>query len=182
MSGIHAMSASNDIATPSPDTGNPRPEITIRPVHERDWPEILDLANRSAIGTPNEGPQDQWLENRRQFDEKNCLREHFVAVDGTGAIVGYVAAECLIVRDMDFRVHLVTPRASLETVGSALYDATVAALAKYRNVEIRFNERIEDEALVGFALARGFVEVKQYPLADGARAIRLKKDLPPSAG
>src|ERR1700688_4598557 len=67
-------------------------ELTFRPVGVDDCPAILDLAHLSLSALTQVPPQDDYLQNRREFGASHGFQHQFVATAGE-RIVGYAAVE-----------------------------------------------------------------------------------------
>src|SRR5687767_3751647 len=127
----------------------------LRDVDERDWPAILALATRSVAHIPEAGAQDQWLDNRRNFDRTRRRQWRYVDTRD-GAIVGYGGVET----DTrgEYRVFIVCAPSDLGDVGERLYQHALAILAQTDATRVWFTEHAADAPLREFAEARGFCE------------------------
>lgn len=96
-------------------------DIFLRKPLEDDWPAILEAAHQSApwAGDHNE----EWLSNRKSFDEHSLVRRHYVAVERTAnAVIGYGAVE-QGPRSNTFRIFVVmSPKLLAGPLGSQVYE------------------------------------------------------------
>jgi hypothetical protein len=147
---------------------------TIRDVHERDWPEILEVANASVAHLPGAGTQEEWHANRRHFDASQGTQQHYVAEDPeTLAVVGYGGVEAT----PEYRLFLVTRPEQLPTVGELLYERAIGVLADTGAERVWLREYSADRALLSFAKAHGFGDERRFALPDGQQASTLVKSL-----
>ena len=103
--------------------------VTIRPMAGTDWPAV-EAIYRSGIATGNatfEAGPPSW----EYFDAGKLDVGRLVALDGTGAVVGWVAASSVSAREVyrgviEHSVY-VSPAAAGNGVGRQLVDAFIAA-------------------------------------------------------
>ncbi len=151
--------------------------MVLRAPAERDWPEILELADLAVEHVSDAPHQTEWLEGRRAFEG---VQRHFVAERG-GTVVGYGAVERGL-RDPDatYRLFVVTDWTESSEVAALLYDRVVEELAKLGARQAWLREYASDEPLIAFARGRGF-EIREEYDHDGRTLVTLTKDLSGSA-
>ena len=149
--------------------------IRLRAVRDADWPSILAIANQSVADVRGAGTQEEWLGNRKKFDDTKGLREHFVAEE-SGEIVGYGSIESAA-NAGEFRMFIVTAPKNLSSVGDLLYRYASEALSKAGARLVRLREYANDRTLREFAEARGFVERERFYIEDAIEIITLIKHL-----
>jgi hypothetical protein len=90
-----------------------------------DWTSILAAAN--AALPRGQSQNEEWLEQRRAFDERRFVRRHYVAEDARSSkVIAYGAIECAS-EPGRFRLFLVMDRALLPTVGKLMYSRLAEA-------------------------------------------------------
>ena len=94
----------------------------LRPFQEGDWPFLLQLANTSAPYYPEEN--NEWFRRRREFDENQRIRRHYVEVDPKSqGITGYGSIEQQGPDPYRFRMFVVaSPERLNEGIGELLYE------------------------------------------------------------
>lgn len=150
---------------------------TLRAPAERDWPEILRLADTAVEHVPNAPHQIEWLEGRRGFEG---VQRHFVAERG-GTVVGYGAAE-RTASDPDgtYRLFVVTDWSADLDVACLLYEKAVEELVELGARRAWLREYASDEPLIEFVKGRGFEIREEYDYG-GKTLVTLTKDLDTSA-
>jgi hypothetical protein len=103
---------------------------TIRPLQQKDFDVLLDLANRAVLFAPKENAE--WLEYRSAFDESKHVRRHYLALTGEQAI-GYSCLEQQSDDAAQLRVYNVYSPANLQgEVGDGLYSRLVRDATELR--------------------------------------------------
>jgi hypothetical protein len=151
-------------------------ELVVRPVLERDWPEIRALAERSVAHVPAAGSQEDWHRNRRSAGDRGAVQRQVVVEDPElGALLGYGAVESDAQGEL--RLFVVTTPDRLADVGELLYRRGLAVLGELGARRAWFTEYAADEPLLRFARARGFSERRRFELPGGTEAVTLCKEL-----
>ncbi|MBN1966702.1 MAG: hypothetical protein JW910_18765 [Anaerolineae bacterium] len=129
--------------------------LTLRPFETADDDLLPALASAAAPFDPV-GMTD-WVEQRRRFDATKYTRRHYLALDG-GRARGYGAIEQQGGDPSRYRLFVVCAPEDLDTAGTQLYDQLLADL-KTLNARVAWTrEYRQDEALLAFFAARGFVQ------------------------
>lgn len=147
-----------------------------RPPLERDWPAILDVANRSVAGVPGAGTQEEWLQNRRSFPGQG-YQYHVVLADGDD-VLGYGAVERAEGGSPGaYRLFVVTLPGRLEDIGLQIHAHLHQKLSELGAVGAWFVEYAEDRVLTSFLRGLGYREIRRFRLESGAEAIVLSMAL-----
>ncbi len=147
-----------------------------RTPHDRDWPAILDLANRSVADVPGAGTQEEWLHNRRDFPEKG-YQYHVVLADGDD-VLGYGAMEHAEEAPSDaYRLFVVTLPERLGGIGLQIHGHLHQKLCELGAAGAWFVEYAEDRVLTSFLRDLGYRELRRFLLESGVEAIVLSTAL-----
>jgi hypothetical protein len=152
------------------------PTILLRTPTTAEWPAILEVAHQAApwAGHHNE----EWLRNRRDFDDHARARRHYVLLDErTQEIVAYGAIE----EGPDpgrFRIFVVMgPEQLVGKPGDRMYDCLLSDLGMLEASLVWAREEAVDVHLVSFLSNRGFRETNRYELQDGREVVELSLKL-----
>ncbi len=121
---------------------------------------VLAVA-QAAIPYDPEGTR-RWLRERKQVDERRCLRRHYVVVDSQArAIVGYGAVEQQGPDARRLRLYLLVYPGYLRSgVGRALYGQLMNDVQALNVASLWMREHQQDSELIGFMQERGFVQTR----------------------
>jgi hypothetical protein len=150
--------------------------------HDREADEQLILALANAQVPFDRRGNEEWLQHRRVYDERNGQRRHYIALHRpTNEPIGYAALEQQQADLGTFRIYLVfdPQRWSFDTLGAFLYqqllqDADTLHVAKLMCIEyatdVAFRAFLEGLGFrqVGDGVYNGFSIVRYEKLLLGA--------------
>ncbi|MDX1613574.1 MAG: GNAT family N-acetyltransferase [Candidatus Promineifilaceae bacterium] len=137
--------------------------ITIRPFTEKDFDELLDLANAAVPFAPEENAE--WLAYRRAFDETRQIRRHFLAEDERGRAVGYSCLEQQGDDPTALRVFVVcSPHRLIRALGTQLFEHLLGQAQTLQATILWAREYQQDDAARTFFLQHGFVITHEFTL------------------
>lgn len=153
---------------------------TLRRPRAEDWTSILAAANAALPGGQNQN--EEWLEQRRGFDERRFLRRHYVAEDARSSeVIAYGAIECAS-EPGRFRLFLVMDPALLPTVGELMYTRLTEALHELGAEGVWVREFADDTPVLAFLLSKGLEERYRYRVTDVGDLVVLKRELRARSG
>jgi RNA polymerase sigma factor (sigma-70 family) len=149
-------------------------EMTFRRPSADDWASIGATA-KAAL--PHAGDQNElWLENRRNFNEQQFQRRHYIAEDShTGKVIAYGAVECAS-EPGRFRLFLVMDPALLPSIGTRVYEKLMEALKELNAEAIWVREFADDQPLLDFLLSKGLEERYRYHVPEVGDLVVLKRE------
>ena len=134
----------------------------IRPLREADWQDVLRCADEAL---PLAGRRNQeWLDNRRAFDEGALRRRHYVVEEGN-AVVGYGAIE--ETDDARWRLFVVMSPAHLNSAaGDEIAARLFADALELRGRTLWLREEAGDQAMAMFCARHGFAAMQRFTVED----------------
>lgn len=151
--------------------------MNIREPQKADWPQLFKLANQSIAHVPGVPTQEDWWNNRQNFDETVGIRRHLAALTDDENIIGYMAVESAQ-NDGVFRLFVVTIPEYLSTLGETLYGFAMTHLRELDAQQVWFTEYAEDNNILEFARAHGFQEHRRFSTGDGLEVLSTYKEAP----
>jgi SAM-dependent methyltransferase len=153
-------------------------EVTFRAVGGDDWAAILDLAHLSLSELTRVPPQDEWLQNRREFSPSDGFQHQFVAIAGE-RIVGYAAVERRNgSAENTYRLFVVVAPHERASIGTVLFEKLRAHLIELGARRAWMMELAADRGFISFLEGLGFISVHTVGLLDGTTAVRLVIESP----
>lgn len=145
--------------------------VTLRVPQESDWPVIAELADAALDHVEGAAPQHEWVENRRAFEGEQHQRDAVV----DGRVVGYAAIERRHTEPAGlYRLFVVTSWRDTPEIAAPLYEAMERELGARGATAVWLRELADDDRLIAFARARGFVQRDRYSLG-GLDIVRLDR-------
>ncbi len=146
-----------------------------RPADPCDWPAILQVAHQAVPDAKLEN--EEWWQNRQDFDTSRLRRRHYVAEDPeTGQILAYGAIEEGPKANM-YRLFVVMDPSLLEKgLAEQCYARLQGDLTELEAEIAWVREEIRDP-IVSFFRGRGFEERSRFMLSNGREAIVLGRRL-----
>lgn len=138
---------------------------------------LRSLSNYQVPQNPN--GNEEWLRNRRAFDETARRRRHYVAVHiPTSEPVGYASLEQQAKGSPHYRMFLVFDpgRWGYSDLGDFMYQRLLADALEMGAKTLILVEYANDLPFLNFLQERGFVEVQHF-LFDGFAVVRVEKRL-----
>ena len=149
-------------------------QTTLRRPRAEDWTSIGAAADAAAPGATE--PNEIWLANRREFNDRQFMRRHYVAEDAhTGEVIAYGAVECAS-EPGRFRLFLVMDSALLSTIGERMYDKLEETM-KQLDAEAVWVREYADDPLIDFLKAKGLQQRYRYEVPDVGELVVLKREL-----
>ncbi|HEY1629460.1 MAG TPA: hypothetical protein VGF52_06355 [Tepidisphaeraceae bacterium] len=145
--------------------------LRLRAPNSQDWDAILRCANASLPWQPK--GNDEWLQNRMQFDAGKFKRRHYV-VEDDAQIVAYGSIEGGPIPER-YRVFIVMDARLLPTVGEILYQQLENDLNLLGASIAWVREEARDTNVLDFFRNRGFVGEKSYRTPDGLEVVTLER-------
>lgn len=157
------------------------PIFSMRPLGFTDVEEhcrlLRSLSNYQVPQNPH--GNEEWLRNRRAFDESERRRRHYVAVHTpTYESVGYASLEQQAAGLPHYRMFLVFDphRWAYEDLGDTMYQRLLLDAQDIGAKTLVLVEYANDLPFLNFLEKRGFVEVHHF-LYDGFPVVRLEQSL-----
>jgi hypothetical protein len=148
----------------------------LREPTNEDWPAVLRAANAS-LPWRLEGNQE-WLDNRRNFDEVTYQRRHYVVVDSASSnIVGYGAIEGGSAPGR-YRVFVVMDAQLLPSAGEVLYQRLHEELRALGDATAWVREEARDKNVLDFFRGHGFANEQQFTTEQGLEVVTLERTIP----
>ncbi len=134
--------------------------FVLRPFTEAYSDAVLAVA-QAAIPYDPQGTR-RWLRERKQVNEQQALRRHYVVIDTDAeAIVGYGAIEQQGPDSRRLRLYLITYPGYLHSgVGRALYARLTDDVTALNVASLWLRHYQQDTELLGFMQERGFVQTR----------------------
>ena len=153
-------------------------EVTFRAVGVDDWAAILDLAHLSLSELTRVPPQDEWLQNRREFSSSDGFQHQFVATTGE-RIVGFAAVERRNGSSENvYRLFVVVAPHERASLGTILFEKLRGQLIELGARRAWMMELAADRGFISFLENLGFISVNPVGLLDGTTAVRLVMESP----
>ena len=132
----------------------------LRPLGEQDWIPITELAY--SLEPDFRGQNDLWLRNRREFDETQYTRRHYIAEHAeTHDLLGYGSIEQSILRP-NYRLFLIVdPKWLRRGVGDLLIDQLMADLRAVDAITIWHRNYAQLPEVLLYLIERGFSETRR---------------------
>ena len=159
-------------------------QFDLRPFgqHDREADyQLLDLLANAQVPHDRRG-NEEWLQQRRAYDERRRQRRHYIAVHrSTNKPIAYAALEQQEADSRSFRIYLVfdPQRWSFDELGMVLYQQLLRDADTLNATKLGCIEYATDAAFRAFLENQEFQQVGDG-MYNGFRIIRYEKSLVPT--